>query len=321
MGSVMDGVNRLTQLVGRNKFELLLFKLDTKQRFGINVFKVREVIKCPPLTRMPHSHRVISGVANMRGQTITVMDVSAAIGRQPQRNLDEKFVIVAEYNRRILGFLVGSVDRIVNTNWEEVKPPPSGIGSGNYLTAVTRIDNELVEIIDVEKVLSEVMGSKFDVSEEVAAAATQVANSSVEENAIERKVFVADDSAMARKQVTRVLEQMGIAYVVVENGRQAWDLLLAEAAKDDIAMEDKIAMVISDVEMPEMDGYTLATNIKNHPDMQKLYVCLHTSLSGTFNEHMARRVKADRLIPKFDPDDLAKMVLERMSKGEARHAA
>ncbi|MFO1435170.1 MAG: chemotaxis protein [Gammaproteobacteria bacterium] len=315
MGSVMDGVNRLTQLVGRNKFELLLFKLSTNQRFGINVFKVREVIKCPPLTRMPHSHPVISGVANMRGQTITVMDLSAAIGRRPLTNLNETFVIVAEYNRLVLGFMVGKVDRIVNKNWDDVKPPPSGIGQNNYLTAVTQIDNELVEIIDVEKVLSEVIGLKQDVSQNVAAAVAKVGTECA------AKIFIADDSAMARKQIMRVLEQTGVPYVVAENGRQAWELLLAEAAKDETPMDQKIAMVISDVEMPEMDGYTLATNIKSHPQMQNMFVCLHTSLSGTFNEHMAKRVKADKLIPKFDPDDLAKMVAERLAAMQSKRAA
>jgi len=316
MASVMDGVNRLTQLVGRNKFELLLFKLGSKQRFGINVFKVREVIKCPPLTRMPHSSPVVTGIANMRGQTITVMDLSAAIGRPPLDNAQENFVIVAEYNRRVLGFLVGSVDRIVNKNWEEVKPPPTGIGHSNYLTAVTQVDNELVEIIDVEKVLAEVIGLKVEVSKEVSEA---VAGAPLGDAAL--RILVADDSAMARKQITRVLDQTGVPYTVAENGRIAWEMLLEECAKDDRPVDQKIAMVISDVEMPEMDGYTLATSIKNHPQLQSLYVCLHTSLSGTFNESMAKRVKADRLCAKFDPDDLARMVLERLNELGARRAA
>ena len=118
---------------------------------------------------------------------------------------------------------------------------------------------------------------------------------------------------MARKQITRVLEQLGIEYTVAETGRQAWELLQQELAKQpDSPIEKRIAMVISDVEMPEMDGYTLTKNIKEHPQLQKLYVCLHTSLSGTFNEAMIKRVGADKLIPKFDPDDLAKLILEHM---------
>lgn len=309
MPSVMDGVNRLTQLVGRNKLELLMFRLGGKQRFGINVFKVREVIKCPPLTRVPHSSPVVCGIANMRGQTITVMDLSAAIGRPPVDRGVENFIIIAEYNRRVIGFLVAGVDRIVNKNWEEIKAPPSGAGHSNYLTAVTQVDNDMVSIIDVEKVLSEVIGLETNVSNEFAEAAHKEAV----ETTVTRRVFVADDSAMARKQIMRVLDQIGIAYTVAETGRQAWEQLQEELAKQpDVPIEDRIAMVISDVEMPEMDGYTLTKNIKDHPQLQKLYVCLHTSLSGTFNEAMIKRVGADKLVPKFDPDDLAKIVLERL---------
>ena len=309
MASVMDGVNRLTQLVGRNKLELLMFRLGGRQRFGINVFKVREVIKCPPLTRVPHCNHVVCGIANMRGQTITVLDLSAAIGRPPVVREVENFIIVAEYNRSVIGFLVSSVDRIVNKNWEEIKAPPSGVGNSNYLTAVTQVDDEMVSIIDVEKVLSEAIGLDTDVSDEFAEAAHRTAT----EHAVRRRVFVADDSTMARKQITRVLDQLGIEYTVAETGRQAWDLLREELDKQpDVPIEQRIALVISDVEMPEMDGYTLTKNIKEHPQLQKLFVCLHTSLSGTFNEAMIKRVGADKLIAKFDPDDLAKLVLEHI---------
>lgn len=315
MASVMDGVNRLTQLVGRNKLELLMFRLGSKQRFGINVFKVREVIKCPPLTRMPHSNGVVSGIANMRGQTITVMDLSAAIGRRSLDRSVETFVVIAEYNRRVVGFLVGSVDRIVNKNWEDIKAPPNGMGHCNYLTAVTQVDNELVEIIDVEKILGEVIGIKTEISEQV------VAEAKAETPAFKPHVFVADDSAMARKQITRVLDQMGVSYEVAENGRQAWEMLLADVGKGGAPIEQRVAMIISDIEMPEMDGYTLTKNIKDHPQLQKLYVCLHTSLSGNFNEAMIKRVGADRLVPKFDPDELAKIVLERLNKGSSKQQA
>jgi two-component system chemotaxis response regulator CheV len=317
MPSVMDGVNRLTQLAGQNKFELLMFRLGGRQRFGINVFKVREVIKCPPLTRVPHANPVVCGIANMRGQTITVMDLSAAIGGRSIDRSVETFVVVAEYNRRVLGFLVSSVDRIVNKNWADIKPPPTGIGHGNYLTAVTQVDNELVEIIDVEKVLSEVIGLQTQISQTMAAEVSSAAA----EPAERPHVFVADDSAMARKQITRVLDQVGVTYEIAENGRQAWDMLLADIAKDSTPIEDRIAMVLSDVEMPEMDGYTLTKNIKEHPQLQKLFVCLHTSLSGNFNEAMIKRVGADKLVPKFDPDDLARMVLDHVNAVAARRQA
>lgn len=106
MTKLMENVNSRTQLVGRNRLELLLFRLGKRQKFGINVFKVREVIKCPPLTRAPQAHPVIRGMANMRGQTITVMDLAMAVGNPPVDDLEESFVIVSEYNRHVQGFLV-----------------------------------------------------------------------------------------------------------------------------------------------------------------------------------------------------------------------
>jgi two-component system chemotaxis response regulator CheV len=305
MGSILDGVNRLTQLVGRNKLELLMFRLGSPQRFGINVFKVREVVKCPALTKVPHAHSIVCGIANMRGKTITVIDLSAAVGRPPLPPGPDNLVIVTEYNRHIQGFLVSGVDRIVNKNWEEINPPPKGIGRQNYLTAVTSVDSELVEIIDVEKVLADVIGLKFDVSPGLTAA--------VADRAGRLEVVFADDSSIARKHIVRVLEQLNVGYTMAENGKAAWDLLLAMAADEATPVAERILMVISDIEMPEMDGYTLTKLIKEHPALKSLYVCLHTSLSGSFNVAMSKQVGADKLLSKFDPDELAQVVRERLT--------
>ena len=110
MAGVMEGVDQRTNLVGENRFELLLFGLGGKQKFGINVFKVQEVIQCPPLTGIPKAHRIVRGIANMRGRTITIMDLAMAIGRKPIDDIHNRFVIVTEYNRSTQGFLVSSVD-------------------------------------------------------------------------------------------------------------------------------------------------------------------------------------------------------------------
>lgn len=302
--SVMDGVNARTQLVGRNRLELLMFRLGTRQRFGINVFKVREVIKCPPLTRAPHSHHVIRGMANMRGQTITIMDLAKAIGK-PSIDLDNAFTIITEYNRHIQGFLVSGVDRIVNLNWEEIKAPPTGIGNQNFLTAVTNVDSELVEILDVEKVMAEVMGFTSEISEEI----TEGNN---KEEFHGKHVLVVDDSSMARKQIIRVLEQMDIQYSTANNGREAWNLLLGWANDKSVPIEERCSLVLSDVEMPEMDGYTLTKNIKDHPDLRSLHVLLHSSLSGSFNESMVKKVGANDFLAKYNSDDLAKRILEHL---------
>ncbi|RKZ78175.1 MAG: chemotaxis protein CheV, partial [Gammaproteobacteria bacterium] len=164
MASMIDGVDQRTQLVGQNRLELLLFSLGTKQIFGINVFKVREAMPCPALTQIPLSHPVIRGAAHIRGKTISIFDLSMGVGGQAVDDLSNSFVIITEYNRSIQGFLVSSIDRIINTSWQDILPPPSAAGRNNYMTAITKLDGELIEIIDVEKVLAEVIGADETVS-------------------------------------------------------------------------------------------------------------------------------------------------------------
>ena len=120
MAGVLDSVNQRTQLVGQNRLELLLFRLTTDQRYGVNVFKVREVLPCPPLTALPKLHPAVRGVAHVRGKTISVIDLNLVIGGPAIENIDERFIIITEYNRSIQGFLVGSVERIININWEKI---------------------------------------------------------------------------------------------------------------------------------------------------------------------------------------------------------
>jgi two-component system chemotaxis response regulator CheV len=305
MAGLLDGVDLRTQLAGHNRLELLLFRLGGRQRFGINVFKVQEVIQCPPLTEVPQSHPVVLGIANMRGRTISILDLSRAIGAAPVEDHREKFVIVTEYNRKVQGFLVDSVDRIVNMNWEEILPPPKGAQDGTYMTAVTQVDKELVEIIDVEKVLKEVVGGKEDVSEGI------IKQREAEE--APQHVLLADDSSVARKQVTRVLAQMGVEFTTASDGQQALELLKTwlEEGRD---VENWLALIISDVEMPRMDGYSLTKAIREHPQLSHLHVILHTSLSGVFNKQMVEKVGANDFLPKWEPDTLAMMVQEHLQQ-------
>lgn len=304
MAGVLDSVNQRTQLVGQNRLELLLFRLDGKQLYGINVFKVKEVLQCPRLTLMPKSSPVVRGVANIRGSTLSILDLSLATGKPALEDLSNSFVIIAEYNTQVLGFLVRSVERIVNMNWADILPPPSGVGHDHYLTAVTHIDNQMVEIIDVEKVLAEVAPMSEAVSVEVRDTATGARASSC-------KVLVVDDSSVARKQVVRCLQNLGIEVVTRSDGRQALTYLKGLVAEGKKPSEEFI-MMISDIEMPEMDGYTLTTEVRQDPAMQDMHVLLHTSLSGVFNQTMVKRVRADDFLAKFQPDDLAKRVIERI---------
>lgn len=317
MAGVMDEVNQRTRLAGHNRLELLLFRLGSRQRFGINVFKIQEVIKCPPLTHVPGSHPVVRGIAHMRGKTITVMDLGLAIGGPALKDYAGCFIIITEYNRSIQGFLVGSVDRIVNMKWETILPPPKGAGNNSYMTAVTHVDNDLVEIIDVEKVLAEVNGTVTEVSDAV----LQHGGEEAAERRTHQHILVVDDSSVARKQIVRTLEQLGVTCTVACDGRQALTLLQQLAEDESTPMTERFAMIISDVEMPEMDGYTLTTEIRKDPRLKDLYVMLHTSLSGVFNAALVQKVGANTFLPKFHADDLAQNVIKHLELVAARQAA
>lgn len=313
MSGALDGVDQRTRLVGRNRLELLLFRLGTRQRYGINVFKVREVIKCPRLTRVPHAHPHVRGIANLRGVTVAVIDLSAAIGGAGLADPANAFVILTEFNRSVQGFLVSGVDRIVNLNWESMVPPPRAAGAQSYMTAVTRVDEELVEIIDVERILAEITGTEADVSRGLTDGLPQMGP--------EAFVLVVDDSSVARRQVGRTLEQLGIRYELANDGREALDRLRGWMKDGGPPICERLAMIISDIEMPEMDGYTLTRTIKEDPQLSGLFVLLHTSLSGVFNQNMIRKVGADEFVAKFDPNELARAVTRRVFGTAAAESA
>ena len=302
MASVLDSVDSRTQLAGHNRLELLLFRLQGKQRYGINVFKVQEVIRCPKLTHIPQADNRVIGVAHLRNKTIPVMDLGLAISNQPITDIENSCVIVTEYNRFIQGFLVAAVDRITNMNWKDILPPPKGSGSASYLTAVTHIDKEMVSIIDVERVFADVMGAKEEVSDDVLQGSVDM------ETEKPKHVLVVDDSSVARNQVKRVLEKVGIECTLANDGQAGLEVLESWVANGE-NIDEKIALVISDIEMPRMDGYTLTTKIRKDPRLQGLYVMLHTSLSGVFNNSMVEKVGANHFIPKFKPNELANTVM------------
>ncbi|AXY01653.1 chemotaxis protein CheV [Vibrio alfacsensis] len=308
MTGILDSVNQRTQLVGQNRLELLTFRLMGRQRYGINVFKVKEVLQCPKLTMMPNLHRLVKGVAHIRGHTVSVIDLSLAIGGRPTTDIDKCFVVIAEFNRTIQAFLVSSVERIINMHWEAILPPPDGAGKAHYLTAVTNIDNELVEILDVEKILAEIapVDETMDssIGEEIAVAE--------QAKPIVRRILIADDSTVARKQVERAITSIGFEVVSVKDGKEAYNKLLEMAQQGSIY--DQISLVISDIEMPEMDGYTLTAEIRRNAELKDLYVILHSSLSGVFNQAMVERVGANSFIAKFNPDELGNAVKSALTQ-------
>ncbi len=323
MSDFLKSVDMRTSLAGMNRMELLMFQLDGTQLYGINVFKVREVIQTPKIAPVPKADDRIVGVADIRGQTMPIIDLPKALDLTPvsEEELPETLTIVTEFNSAIQGFLVRGVDRIVHLRWEDIMPPPDTLAHVTYLTAVTRFENQIIEILDVEKVLAEVSGMTDVVTKETIA----MAKEKIGQAAGNYFILAADDSAVARQQLRTIFENLGINYKIVDNGKRAYELLekWAKDAEDGMAapVPQRVLMLISDIEMPEMDGYTLTRKIREDDRLKDLFVVLNSSLSGGFNEHLTSKVGANAFLSKWHSDELAHLVMQRLEELESKRIA
>ena len=300
-GALLDSVESHTRLAGHNRVAMLLFRLGDAQLFGINVFKVREVLRKPPMERLPGMHALLAGSFDYRGKTIPVIDLAAALGYPSLADDESAHLVVTEFSRSMQGFLVTDFQRIVHCTGESLEAPSSTLGFGNRVSAVTRVDGRLMAVVDVEHVLASIDGAPAELSSHI--------QHEAESSAIQqRRIMVVDDSTVARLRLVNLFKQVNIECLVAQDGCEALEMLnqMAESG------EEMLNLVISDIEMPRLDGYALTRAIRDTPALRGLKVVLHSSLSGVFNEALVRDVGADRFIAKFQPDLLAKTVLELM---------
>jgi two-component system chemotaxis response regulator CheV len=303
MTTILNAVNEKTNIAGENRMQLLLFKLpNLDQRFGINVFKVREVLKCPKLTKVVGSNTAIQGMANIRGDTVPVIDLAESIGFEKIEDIKESMLILTEYNSSIQGFAVESVENIQNVSWESVEAPPETLGSSHHLTGVAHLEDELVNIVDVEDVLSQI-SPKF---KEYASDDFDTGLEKVKNKDLHHKILILDDSMVARKQLRKSIDALGFEVVEFKNGKDALDHVKELIEVKAVNLDEVYDMIISDVEMPQMDGYTFVSEVRDLK--QKIKIILHTSLSGVFNESLVSKVGADSFISKFDPKVLGEEI-------------
>lgn len=295
------------------QIEILLFYLNSRLPFGINVLKVKEIIPMPNLTQLPDANPVICGVASLRGVTLPVIDLAKAIGQTPASNTTsaQTSVIITEFNRGLHGFLVNRVDRIVHHNWEDILPPPNTLGTSTYTSGVTRENNELVQILDLESIIA-----TFDsvTDRDYACISSDGLNT---ENRRQR-ILVVDDSAMARTQTVRTLDSLQVPYIMARDGKDAMNLLM-KLNGDGADPADTISLVLSDIEMPEMDGYSLTQQIRQTPALANLYILLHTSLNGAINTERAEKCGANAVLTKFVPEELAAQVINGLKHMADNH--
>ena len=314
MSDLLRNIDERTKLAGTNKLEILMFTLGTDGRsgrreiFGINVFKVREVMRIPAITRAPEMPGAVEGMVSLRGVLVPVIDLAKYTGVQTESK--PAIMIVTEYNGHTQGFLVEAVDIILRLDWSSMKVPPDMLNAqmGGLVTAVTELPNgSLVMMMDVEKVLAETGHFSDDIALK---AVKPIALSG-------RTVFFADDSAVARKQITGTLDAMGVNYAFAINGRLAWEELRKIANSADSAgvpVKKLVQVILTDVEMPEMDGYMLTRKIKEDKRFAGIPVLMHSSLSSTSNQQLGKAVGVDEYVPKFEPQRLAQ-TLERLLTG------
>lgn len=319
MSDLLKNIDARTRLAGTNKLEILLFTLGIDARsgrhetFGINVFKVREVMRTPPITVAPDMPSAVKGMVSLRGVLVPVVDLAEYAGVQPESPRD--IMIVTEYNGRTQGFLVEAVDTILRLDWSQMRVPPEMLTShmGGLVTAVTELqDGRLVMMLDVERVLSET--TKID-DEFLFANIQSLGREDI-------TILFADDSSVARNQIERTLRALGIKYIAAVNGHMAWEELQKVAAYAESAghpVKDMIQLVLTDVEMPEMDGYILTKNIKSDRRFAGIPVIMHSSLSSMSNQQLGKSVGVDEYVPKFEPQRLAE-TLSRLLLGKSAPA-
>lgn len=320
MSELLKNIDARTRLAGTNKLEILLFFLGVDQRtgrretFGINVFKVREIMRTPQVTAAPDMPSSVKGMVSLRGALVPVVDLAQYVGMDSSTPRD--IMIVTEYAGHTQGFLVEAVDTILRLDWAQMRVPPEMLTTnlGGLVTAVTELpDNRLVMMLDVERVLAET--TKYD---------DQFLFNTIkplEQN--DYTVVFADDSSVARNQIERTLNALGVKFVGAINGRAAWDELqkiAIHAESSGRRVRDMVQLVLTDVEMPEMDGYILTKHIKSDLRFDGVPVLMHSSLSSMSNQQLGISVGVDEYVSKFEPQRLAD-TLTRILKQSAAASA
>ena len=318
--NTMRDIDERTNLAANSMFELLLFRLgeaansERRELFGINVFKVREILVMPEVTAMVNMPPTVMGVANIRGQMITVINLPAVVGCKPTKGLG--ILLVTEFARTTQAFAVEEVNEIARLEWKHVLSA-EGSGSG-LVTSIARLDGNaentrLAQVLDVEQILRDVLPE-----EEKNKVAAPIAKITLPPGTI---ILAADDSAVARMLIEQGLQAMGVPYIITKTGQEAWDQLQAiqvKAVAEGKTIQDKVALVLTDLEMPVMDGFTLTRNIKQDPRFKSMPVIIHSSLTGSTNEGHVKSVGADAYIAKFVAEELATTIREVLARAGHR---
>lgn len=288
---------------------LLIFNLTATQTFALGTLKVREIVPYQPLTVLPHSHHAVVGSASIRGITMPVIDIASAVNYRPLQpdEIEHCHIIVTDCLRQKIGFLVRGIDRIVEAKWQDILPPPSSVGRHAFVAGLTEIEGKLVQLLDLEHVVADIFPLAYDECHATISDTEQTLLS-------RRKILVVDDSSIARKQLADAMDKLGIEAHVCVNGQEALNTLQAAVDQE---VPQPFDIIVSDIEMPGLDGYELTFEVRSNRALENAYIILHTSLSSEISVDQAHQVGANEALTKFNAQELIDAMLRGARKIES----
>lgn len=278
---------------------LLLFSLKNDRQFALGTLKIQELIPYKAVTPLINSGPGIKGALRIRDQTIAVIDMAEVIGLGPvpESKLSKSFIVVTDCQRKVVGFIVSQIDKIVETNWREIKQPDKLLGSEVFITGTVEVEGEFIQLMDVELLLNKIYPPD-------PRAALAVVTDFQREQLKPMNILVVDDSLTARRQLTDVLELLNVPSYVTDDGQKALTYMHEQAAKG-----HPVNLLVSDIEMPGLDGYELTFEVRSSPDLAAAYIILHSSLSSAISLSQALQVGANEALAKFDAKELVLSML------------
>jgi len=283
---------------GTNELEIVEFEV-ANNKFGINVIKVKEIIQPIPVTFIPHAHPHVEGIIQLRGEVLPVVDMLRVLGIQhAERNPQQKY-IVAEFNKQRVVFHVDNVTQIHRISWNQIeKPSDMYQGGTSQVIGVIKQNEQMILLLDFEKIM-------VDINPDSGISVESVKKLGQRERS-EKRILIAEDSPLLRKLLFDTMSEAGYVNVeFFENGRDAYEYL-ESIVKGGSDVSEHVQLVVTDIEMPQMDGHHLTRKIKEHPDLKKLPVIIFSSLITDDLRHKGDKVGAEDQISK---PEIAELIL------------
>jgi len=296
----MDNKKGILLESGTNELEIVEFSIG-KNKFGINVIKVKEIINPVQVTQVPHSHPHVEGIIELRGEVLPVVNVANALGFPPSQSPEQDKFIVAEFNKQKIVFHVHTVTQIHRISWDQIeKPSEMYQGPESQIIGVVKLHGEMILLLDFEKIVVEI-------NPETGINVQQVKKLGQRERST-KKLVVAEDSPLLRKLLHDTLNEAGFTNIeFFENGKDALQYLEAITSQGK-SITDEVQLVITDIEMPQMDGHHFTRRIKENSQTAKVPVIIFSSLITDDLRHKGQMVGANAQVSKPEIAELVQLI-------------